>query len=119
MKAPWYSTLDFYVRKRRDYNKPTRGELENRIRFASASTKQYGRRGMAPDGNPIVAAQVQREMKSLPPIRKSVEEIDTVVIGALQDAMLRRGIQFVKIPEKYVLKEKEALPDQRAVPALA
>jgi len=101
VKAPWWSDKDFYVRRSRNYGKPSRGELRARIRFATAATRQFGRRGLAPNGNPIVAEAVKTEIRSLPPIGRTREELTDAMRASLRRKMREKGLPFVELPEKY------------------
>lgn len=103
VRAPWWCKKKHYVRRRpRNFDEPSPAQLEGRIRFAEASTRQFGRRGIAPSGLPVVAANVSRQLKGMSPIRKTRVELGAEVRAALEAEMRRRGIEGVTLPKKYV-----------------
>ena len=90
--APYWSSKGTYTRRRKDQTRPRRGEVANRLRFAKASTRQYGRKGYDDDGTPIVAALVSREIKGLPPVSLTSKEIEVRMRSRLQAELEKRGL---------------------------
>jgi len=63
VKAPWWSKQEYYLRRRRDPDQVTRGELMARIAFAEATQLAFGGEGLGPNGLPLAAESVKAEME--------------------------------------------------------
>ena len=99
VKAPWWSSKKHYVRRRPDYQHPSKGVLANRVRFAQISTRQYGKTGFSKDGMPIIAATVRDELKRLPPLPKEKKKLTFLQRISLYREMKKKGVPFVLLEE--------------------
>jgi len=106
VRAPYWSKKKYFIRKRRRYDRPSKNELMNRLRFATVSTKLYGSKGLADNGLPIVADKTGKTMKSLPPIGRKREVLSDRDVRALQNEMVRKGIDTVYLPDKYTTRRQ-------------
>ena len=105
-KAPPWSKKKYFIRRKRRFDKPSKNEVLNRIRFATVATKLYGETGYTDDGLPVVAGKLKQEMKALPPIGRRKVVLTGSEVRSLQRDMARKGISTIQLDDRYEIRRQ-------------